>query len=516
MTSTAINMTTDIMDDFDKYLDDLKYKLTPFEYKGVYYVKYYTTGIVDTSIFDTLIQRCHVCKPRLKDFIRIEDQNGPILMSDKLNDEQKKHIKDICKGEYTIIVLTSKLLFNKEKIEGPFPHLFFESVFTPSEKKPNLITMAIRDYISTGMIDFLIANILKCNDNSPHEAIRSLECFITCADKATYGKKFIFNARWLISIFNNIITTSKPNERVHIYFKALLDTKIEEGLPNKEGKISGVIVTSYHQSNDNILGLLRDAKSESAMTTLIENRLNPYKYQQKAPDAILKQGNIENTEKLLGEFKNEIYCHEELASLPHCITFKDTLTSSMDAFAAMKLNNKKTTSTSFASKCSKLNFTTIKTVVDYLRSHPTSKVEVNTLNQVPVYIAKTTLFPEKTNYPHLWLFDPSIIVMSGWCKVKHILPMYEYIDSHKNIAFILETKDIINKDKIKNCCLPEFLITKYNKVCGVAFQRINEMVQITMKHTDLAIGIGSSLSYMKMVRPLRIKINGEEMTITSA
>jgi hypothetical protein len=299
-----------------------------------------------------------------------------------------------------------------------------------------------------------------------------------------------------------------PGDKTRIYFEALLDTKIEEDL-------TGAVVTAYHQCNDNILSLLECARTEEAMKKLIENRLNPLKYQQKDPNAIIKEGHIDNAEKLLGEFENSIFSHEELSNLPYCISINDKCNSTMNAFSKMRMDSKEKKSNSFASKCRKLNTKSISELIDYLSENPNLLVEIMTLKLQPVYVANTTLFPEKTDYPHLWCFTNEFDVKRGWCKVKYILPMYKYIKTHKNIAFILETENIINRNKIKNCCLPEFLKTKYNKHCGVAFQRINSYTQISMKHKDLALGVGISVTNHKLVPEIKIRVNGEELFISA-
>ena len=505
--STMINT---IMDEFDYYTSELRV-LEPFEYNGVYYLKQFVASPDIKSKgyndFLSLFQNCFVCKSRLLKFIKIVDKNGPILLNSKLNRDQTEFVNNVCVGNFDIIVLDSSLLMNYERVQGGYPHLYFETKFTSEEKKPDLLQLAYRDYVTSGLLNRLIQNLLECNGYNNNEVIKSLDCFISCCRRTTYGDKFIQTAEWLKSIFKNI--NAKEDYEV-IFIKSLIDTKVEKSLRE------GALVTSYHQANENILSLLRTARSEDAMIKMMTTRVAPENYQQKDPNAILKNGNIENALKFLGEFKNEIFSHDELSKLPHCITMSTKMPSTISAFERMKLSTSKKTYTSFASKCTNIkSITSISSLVAFLKENPESNIEINTLNMHPVYIAKTTLYPEKTNYPHLWLFANEFTVRQGWCKVKFVLPMYEYILTHKNIAFILDTKDISNRDKIKNCCLPEFLSNTYNKECGVAFQRINEMVQITMNHPDLALGVGTSISNGKIAhgRVILFKINGEEIRI---
>jgi hypothetical protein len=113
----------------------------------------------------------------------------------------------------------------------------------------------------------------------------------------------------------------------------------------------------------------------------------------------------------------------------------------------------------------------------------------------------------------MWAFTRSVTISSGWVKVKCVNPMYKYIDSHKNIAFILDSDSVLSKSGISNCCFPEFLTTAYARTCDKAFERINTLKKITIPSGDVAIGVGTSISHSKLVTCINVKINGVELTI---
>ena len=171
---------------------------------------------------------------------------------------------------------------------------------------------------------------------------------------------------------------------------------------------------------------------------------------------------------------------------------------------------------SFASRCSNIDINSIKNMEDlykYLENNPYSDVLINTNLMHPLYIAKTTLDLDKLKVPHMWAFTRAIRIKSGWVKLKYIAPLYKYIDSHKNIAFILDYSNVMDISSITNCCFPDFLAPAYARTCDKAFERINTLKKIAIPSGDLAIGIGTSFSNSKLVQQVKMKINGIEITI---
>jgi len=493
--------------DFDDKVETLN--LNPFEYNGIYYVHEYDTYFNDTTIIDLFnfdIHNCRFCRDRIKKFCKISDRNGPILLQFFNEPNQIAAIKRWCSGNFIPKILDQENLFGYEKELGSFPHICFPTKYTEKSKNPSLIQYAVNRYIKDGLLETLVRNLILCNDNNPLEVINSLKCFIKCCSKATYGETFVNTAKWLISIMEGY---SKSNN-IDVFMKALIDAGIEKDL-------HGAVITKYHQANDNILSLLRDARTEDAMIKLVENRLNPHNYRRRDSDAILTEGNIDNAMKHLGDFENTIMTHEETAKLPYCITIKGKQDNkgSMSAFEQMKSSMKP--KGSFASRCSNIDINSINTIesfCEYFEKNPNSDVYINSHNLEPVYIAKTSIDLEKIKTPHMWAFTPSIKTKSGWLKIKYIVPMYKYIESHKNIAFILDSNEILDTSNIKNCCFPDFLKTAYARTCDKAFERINSLKKIQIPSGDISVGLGTSISGSKLVRNVKIKINGIEIEIS--
>jgi hypothetical protein len=248
-------------------------------------------------------------------------------------------------------------------------------------------------------------------------------------------------------------------DNIHTYFKALVDAGIEKDL-------NGAVVTKYHQANSNILSLLQDADSEESMIKLIKDRMDPHNYRRRDPGAILSEGNIANAIKHLGDFENTVMSLEDVKSIPDTIFIDRTCcSSSKSAFEKMMADNKK--KSSFASKCSGLKIKSIESVSDlykYIIDNPKSHVSIKKKGLVPIYLAKTSIDPEKLCVPHMWAFARCISVKDGWCEVKCIVPMHKYISSHKNIAFILGSESVVDKSGITNCCFPSFLNTAYHVI----------------------------------------------------
>jgi len=503
MESNSLNDNVKVFDDKVEILS-----LKPFEYNGIFYVHEYNTSIHDSEIFELFngdIYNCRFCRDRIKKLCRISDKNGPILLQFFDKPYQIYSINRWCSGNFTPKILDQEHFLGYEKKLGQFPHIYFPTKYTDKSKNVGLIQFAVNRYIKDGLLDTLIRNLILCNDNKPLEVINSLECFIKCCSKATYGETFINTAKWLISIMKDY----QKSNNVDLFMIALIDAGIEKDL-------QGAVITKYHQANDNILSLLRDARTEDAMIKLVENRLNPHNYRRRDPEAILTEGNINNAMKHLGDFENTVMTHEETEKLPHCIAIKGKQENkgSMSAFEQMKSSIKPTGS--FASRCSNIDINSIKTMEDlykYLGNNPNSDVYIESYKLEPIYIAKTTIDLDKIKTPHMWAFTSSIKTKSGWLKIKYIVPMYKYIDSHKNIAFILDSNDILDTSKITNCCFPDFLQPAYARTCDKAFERINKLKKVQIPSGDIAVGLGTSISDSKLVRHIKIKINGIEINI---
>lgn len=409
--------------------------------QGVFYLKKYHNKISlgESMIFTSDLHNCLHCKIRIDHFASLADKNGPILLN-FCNEKQKELVKKICSGPFDIYIIDNKFLMGYEKDVGGFPHVYFKTAFTEKDKKPLLIQQAVKRYISDGLFQNTMNNLIDCNDGKPSIAIDSLNCFIECCDAAVYGMKFINTAKWLINIMKRY--NESGLHKSQLYLEALIDAGIEEDL-------SGAVVTAYHQANNNIIPLLGDAKSKDAMIKLIASRLDPLKYQRRDTDAILTDGNIANAEKHLGDFVNTIMNFEDLEKIPECIKIssskklEETVQSSLSGFASMRIKSQ--LKTSFAAKCNNpedekrkceieiRKISSMSQLYNYLDNHNESKVEINTLSSHLVYIANTTLDREKIIPQHFWAFGRSFRITSSWCEVKYILPMYKYIISHKNI-----------------------------------------------------------------------------------
>jgi len=503
-------MANDTLSNSIKVFDDKikSLSLTPFEYNNVFYVHEYVSSISENeirSLFEIDLHNCRFCIERIKKFCRISDQKGPILLQFFTHDSQINAINKICKGKFLPKILDNNLFLNYEKYFGGFPHVYFPTKYT-TITNTDIIQSAVNRYIRDGLLENLIKNLLMCNDNDQNEVIKSLECFIQCCLKATYGENFIKTAKWLISIMKSY----SKNDNIDLYMKALIDAGIEKDL-------SGAIVTKFHQANENILSLLQNARTEKTMTKLIEDRLNPYNYRRRDPSANLTAGNIENAMKHLGDFENTIMTHEEVSKLPYSISLISKNCGSMNIFEEMKSSLKP--KGSFASRCSNIDIKNIETfeeLYSYLEKNPNKEVYINSNGMHPLYVAKTTLDKEKLKFPHMWAFSRSIKISSGWVKVKYIIPMYKYIESHKNIAFILEPENVLTKSEIRNCCFPEFLTSAYARTCDKAFERLNILKNITIPSGNTAIGVGTSISVSSLVQSINIKINGVELKINKA
>jgi hypothetical protein len=194
----------------------------------------------------------------------------------------------------------------------------------------------------------------------------------------------------------------------------------------------------------------------------------------------------------------------------------------MSAFEEM-MSQIKLKKTSFASKCAPREnveiskISNMEELYSYLKKNPSSDVKIKALELHPLFLAKSSINPDVLLVPHMWAFTRSISISDdsdGWSNVKMIVPMHKYITTrHKNIAFILDDKNIQDKSGITNCCFPEFLAPAYARTCDKAFERLNTLKKAIIPTGDLAIGVGTSISHGKCTSTVNLKVNGVQIRI---
>jgi hypothetical protein len=81
-----------------------------------------------------------------------------------------------------------------------------------------------------------------------------------------------------------------------------------------------------------------------------------------------------------------------------------------------------------------------------------------------------------------------------------------------NVLFVL---DIKKTNDLKNCCIPQFLSSAYSRICGTAFNDLNNKTNVNVPKGPLAAGYGASATNEKMDlnRPITVRINGKVIVI---
>ena len=483
---------------------------------------------------------CHVCAKRYAKTYAISDMDDSIYKCFNKIDKNffqssdykklSRHSTKSCSEQSIIglIMLDRDTLFNLDLIVGGYGHITrsINSEYRINVKpaRAQLIIDAIPRYVTSGLFDrFLTRLILQGKD--------SLDLMKSCLDKAEYGTTFIPAVNWCFSVLTDLSTHTRQwhhfSQKQKIAFA--LHHIIRAGLSND---FRGTIALLFQTSNDNIIGLLEDAKSDSAMTAMCNYRLHPQRYQRPTADASV--GQITNAIKYLGDFKNTILTDirakeliPEIAWHGQNITDQVDTTSSLSGFAAQlaKTQISKTT-TSFASRCGESSITikinNIRNVTDFVkfsRDHPDIRVEISLDSGPVVYVAETTLDKEKIKHRHLWAYlngrsKSDFGMIDSWLPVSCTIPMYEYIFGHKNVLFVIRENK--HASKYGNCCFPEFLTSAYHGICSTAYEGLNSTTEIDVPDERLMVGIGSSaVSENKLSSPIRLRINNITVVLTN-
>jgi hypothetical protein len=220
----------------------------------------------------------------------------------------------------------------------------------------------------------------------------------------------------------------------------------------------------------------------------------------------------------LGDFSNKIMTHEEAALLPHAIVLQPS-SSSMEAFQAMlsspHVTVRKKTPATFAERCAPMD--TVVELLRKLREKPGKKLEIQCGGLSNVYVASTTLDPNKLCVPHLWCFMGSRSSAVEWVQVALVHPLFEYIPQYKSVLFTLEKSPGTTAQRYPNCCFPEFLDVSLRRACRSAMEDLNRRVKLTVEPgIKASVGVGTSAKTEtgELIKPIRVRWEGREYLIS--
>jgi len=492
---------------------------------------------------------CNTCSERFRSLHAVSDLSGSIfscfdnISSEYIHHKNYSQIADFSKSNCKkpicgLILLQNPTVMGYEEEVGGFHHI--TRLVNPSDittcddsTRIALIVDCIPRYLTSGLFERLVLRLVPQGKDS-------LNLMKTCLDKAPYGNKFIPAVNWCEAILNDLETHSKkwehfsPKEKISFAIYHIIRAGLAK---DSAGSVAMLFQTAYN----NIIGLLEDAKSESAMTNLCAERLDPSNYQRRTVDAT--PGQIANAIKHLGDFTNSIMNEAQAKELiPEMVFHGQSLTTEQDSESASLTSPTLPTSsmtgfkaqldkiqkpevpTSFASRCGKSsidveikNIKTLRDFVDLTRKNPDLKVEISGTSSV-AYVASTTLDKDKIAHRHLWGFmngfpASSFGLSNSWTEVSHTIPMYEYITGYKSVIFV--TPAINKMSNFRNCCFPEFLTPEFRRACGSAFEGLNSTTKIAIPDGQLMAGFGTSIkdNAGKLHSPVNLRVNGICITL---
>ena len=433
--------------------------------------------------------KCRECTERIKTFISLQDKNGCSIFKVDLEEASASfggdigvleediifynNINDLCKEEKreitgVYIPHTENTICKFEKTKGGFEH-FTKDILNkdPRITKDDIdkINYVINRYLFAGKNGGHMFNMIsKICFPTIKDGLDSLSLMKECLKLSNYGNIMSSAADWLYDLILSISNTGKEwstltqVEKYNLCIESLLKLDISKDW-------SGYVILTYQTASNNIVDLLGKASSVGAMIKMIEDRMDPLKYQRRDMNKQLSETQINNSIKSLGEFENTIMTIQELSIYePETIVFNrnrsgctlvnqsDNISevletvrlqsspSSIEVFQNMKRNKapagefyKRTVDRSAAggdshraaaSSTSIMNLKTIKDLLNLTREYPNTEVQICTFNTNCVYIAKTNIDTSKLSVPYFWAFKSSKVnELNVYKKVVAIVPI---------------------------------------------------------------------------------------------
>jgi len=477
------------------------------------------------------IDHCNTCQERVHKFfpLSIPDKDGrpmPLFLSnpettpEPYDELARMNQTFCCETEITgIRILTGDLLLGCQEEEGDDPreegrlyHHFHVRLPDKTDWDVNnlLLDKAFRRYCPE-----LLPNMLRMLiPSTTHQIKASLECIRDCIPEITYGEKIAPSVAWLLRVvdrFDSLPAQLTPAQKWLFCAEILLWTPISPDGLDESSAVSCII----QQAHNNVLPVMSSANNRPALIKILNHRLSPVHYQRRT--AAPTEGQVNNAIAGLGDFTNTIMTLSEAAKIPGAVVMGSGGKSSMSAFQSMI---KEAVPVTLADKCGPA-IHGICDLVRYARDHPDSKIHLDGSALSSVYVASTTLSPERLAVPYMWSFQQDtsyttkVFPFGGkWTEIAVILPQYETMQ-YKNTLFLLRGCHHLPVE-VKNCCFPEFLSVAVRRVCGAAFEMLNNKIRLPVPTVEPAIGRGTSVSGTdKLISPVRVLVEGREFTLTT-
>ena len=402
-----------------------------------------------------------------------------MLTNGKISEYTKE--KAVLKKELIMVSNFSKLSIRNTGPESEFSHYYIQpDNFSDSEVNLGKIQKAFNTYIP------LMLNLFSSSDyfGANWEAItNSLKMLLKILSSVDYGKQLVASTSWFLGCFNR---STKPFNNMTLDEKMDFIGKAIISAPISDGRDGTVVITFFHQINNNVLNLLSIAHDEHAMAELVRERMSPDNYRRKTA---LKAGNIDVAQKHLGDFTTTLMNTDMLEKHDHVIKVKQnnyqtTTTASggsiYDTLRTKTAKNNLSGPAKFAARAnSSVNSTTklpsyvgknmegnycmtILELMENTKNGNIFKLEVCASSNVPTnaFVADCTLSRKKLIFDHLWLYlnyQSNRFKNYGKIEITHLVPIVTH--TRKNIIFVLKgAREAIKARPINNnCCLPEFL-----------------------------------------------------------
>jgi len=450
-------------------------------------------------------------------------------------EELYQHATNAIKCPIINIVAIDKNNFNKKfglQNCGGFDHIV-PSIKMLKSYNTRFYQAVFDRYLRTNQLNRLIALLLD-QEGGLASAIKSIELMDVCCKEAPYGDTFIGTVLWLKTFLIKLRDEYKGVHLNSIDQTVRWSTLVEFIFAgNIASDFSGTVCTSYHQAKNNVIDLMGCAESKEAMVKMLTTRLTPTNYKRTDTTKVLSPQKIQIAVNVLGDFTNTLMTLNDAKQLPGAVSFSTIVppdvTSSTSGFASM-LKESTSVKKGFAERAKPTiadisKITTLWELTEYIKINPSTIVSINVYGLNTLKLVDTTLAGRLDKdgdplikVPYFWSFNGfnTSLLSSGYHEVSLIVPMM--VASWKNVFFALKVKYPSDTVVDKNCCFPDFLTTKYERVARAAFEKLDTSVKLVVPPgplSDMAIGVGTSSSDRdgKMHRPLCLKINGIEKTI---
>lgn len=493
----------------------------------------------DKSLIDNVHKEfnCTECRNRAKTLLGLIGPKGPnfcqIIDGTTTKNQLKSRIqvRELYNTNKSGSNWTLKVLSPPESKE-PMSDMDIRQCYTNIPNVRNFIHYYINGYKSDEGVDHvkiqsafdkyssLVFNMLAGFNINDWEAIgRSIPNFKLVISEEGYAEqKLRYGILWLESIVAHISYYKKPNfnsltapEKMDVIGRSISTAHISKGN----------VLTSYHQTKDNILDLMGSAKDAKALKTLCNHRFSPLNYQQRT--AAPSEGAIGISIKTLGDWIPKIMTVSQMVEkIPETVKVGTKVPSGGGGGAMSVMTGLIANKSKFDFESRSIGDTQMPDSMEQLyidiKNGKIQDLMVDGTNGTTLYISVLEGFkPENliTQSDWGWCFlNGESKRFTGMKKVSHIVKIFK--GTWENYIIILEESRYTLPFITTPVGWTDILSTDIRRTCGTTFAELSRKMSVEYPPcVPLAIGLGTSIqANNKLSNDLKFTSGKNEFSIS--